>query len=272
MVLSAVLFSVMGPIVRFVPAIPAMEILMFRSVVAVGICVAWLHWLGKPMFGRSVKWLVVRGVLGFLGLSIYVYAIQHMPLAEAVVIQYTNPIFTALFAPFILKEKWRGYEWIATLAAFGGVLLIAGAGGGSHPWIALLSLGGAISVGLAYNVVRKLGLQGEDPLTIVLSLPVATLVLGVPLTIPQWKTPTLSELGLLLLLGVTSSFAQIELTKGLKLERAAKATVVNYLIIALAVVYGLGFGEIPSSRSFAGMALIFGSLLLVSRPQPALIE
>jgi len=272
MALSAVLFSVMGPIVRFVPAIPAMEVLMFRSIVAAGICVAWLHWMGKPIFGRSVKWLVVRGVLGFFGLSIYIYAIQHIPLAEAVVIQYTNPIFTALFAPFILKEKWRGNEWIATLAAFGGVILIAGAGGGNHPWIAALSLAGAISVGAAYNIVRKLGLDGEDPLTIVLSLPVASLVIGIPVTIPQWRTPTLYELSLLLLLGVTSSFAQIELTKGLKLERAAKATVVNYLIIALSVVYGLAFGEIPSPRSFAGMALIFGSLVLVSRPQPILAE
>lgn len=272
MVLSAVLFSFMGPLVRFLPGIPALEVLVVRAVIALLICVPWLKWQKKPILGRDHKWLVGRGLLGFAGLTIYVYSMQKMPLAEAVVIQYTNPIFTALFAPFVLKEAWRGGEWLATILAFAGVVLIAGAGAGGHAGIAMLGLGGAVCVGLAYNIVRKLGLGGEDPLTIVIYLPLACLFLGIPLAAPSWKTPSGRELVLLIALGISTSLGQIELTKGLRLERAARATVVNYSIILLSTIYGLGFGEIPTLRSILGMALVVCSLLLVSRRQVAVAE
>jgi drug/metabolite transporter (DMT)-like permease len=272
MALSALLFSCLGPFVRFLPGFPALEIVLFRSFFGIAMAVAWAAWQKKRLFGKNRKWLVLRGCFGFFGLFSYIYAMQRMPLAEAVVIQYTNPIFTALFAPFVLKEAWRGDEWLATGLSFLGVLLMAGPGSGGETWVALVALLGAVSVGFAYNIVRKLGLEGEEPMSVVVYLPLASLAIGLPMALPSWVMPSFKELGILLALGVSTLLAQLQLTKGLRLERAARATVMNYLIIALSTLYGIGFGEIPSLRSLAGMGLVFLSLLLLSRRQPAILE
>ena len=267
MVSAAVFFSLMGLFVRLVRDIPFLEVVVFRALVSLVISAGLLLRARKSLLGKNRGLLFLRGLFGFLGLSAYFYTIHAMPLAEAVTIQYTNPLFTALFAPLILKERTRGREWSAGLLAFAGVLLIAQPDSVSAMLPALIGLAGAMCSGLAYNIVRKLGMEGEDPLTIVMYFPLIALVLAAPLAAADWRMPVGMEWLVLLGVGVSTQIAQVSMTKGLRLERAARATVVNYLVIFLSTAYSLVLGEPLSPYSFAGMAAIIGGIALLTARQ-----
>ena len=129
---------------------------------------------------------------------------------------------------------------------------------------ALIGLGGAMCSGLAYNIVRKLGQEGEDPLTIVMYFPLIALVFASPLAAATWRMPVGMEWLILLGVGVTTQIAQVSMTKGLKLERAARATVVNYLVIFLSTAYSLLLGEALTLYSFLGMALIITGISVLT--------
>jgi drug/metabolite transporter (DMT)-like permease len=262
MFMSAFFFSLMGLMVRLVKEIPFMEVVIVRSAVSLLICLVLLLRARKSILGDQKGLLLLRGLFGFFGLSAYFYTIQQMPLAEAVAIQYTNPLFTALFAPIFLKERGSGREWQLSLLAFAGVFLIANPQSLSGYFPAAVGLFGAMCSGAAYNIVRKLGKNGEDPLRIVLYFPFVAILLGSPAAASQWIMPTTWQLLILLGVGLSTQIAQVALTKGLRAERAAKATLMNYLVIALSTFYSLILGETLSFFTFSGMALIIIAIAL----------
>jgi len=271
MISAALFFSLMGLFVRLVREIPFLEVVVFRALVSFVISALLLLKARKSLWGKNRGLLFLRGTFGFLGLSAYFYTIHAMPLAEAVTIQYTNPLFTALFAPLILKETSRGREWVAGLLAFTGVLLIAQPTTISSLLPAFIGLGGAMCSGLAYNIVRKLGMEGEDPLTIVMYFPLVALIFASPFAASSWRMPEGMEWLILLGVGITTQIAQVSMTKGLRLERAARATVVNYLVIFLSTAYSLLLGEALTLFSFIGMATIVAGITLLTR-KPAASE
>ncbi len=264
MINAALFFSLMGLFVRLVRDIPFIEVVVFRAAVSLVISVVLLWKAGKSLWGTNKGLLFLRGLFGFIGLSAYFYTIHAMPLAEAVTIQYTNPLFTALFAPLILKESGSGREWLASILAFGGVIMIAQPTSISSALPALIGLGGAMCSGVAYNLVRKLGQKGEDPLTIVMYFPLIALFFASPFAVASWRMPVGMEWLILLGVGITTQIAQVSLTKGLRLERAARATVVNYFVIFLSTMYSLLLGEGLTLLSFGGMVLIITGISLLT--------
>ncbi|MCZ7558015.1 MAG: DMT family transporter [Bacteroidia bacterium] len=265
MVVSAVSFSLMGLFVRMLRELPSIEIVMFRAGISLVISAGLLIHARKSLIGKHRGLLFLRGLFGFIALSAYFYSIHELPLAEAVPVQYTSPLFTAMLAPLILKEKNKGNEWLAMLTAFAGVLIIARPGSFSSAVPVLIGLSGAFCSGVAYNIVRKLGMKGEDPLTIVMYFPLVALLLGTPFAIDHWRMPVGWEWGALLMVGITTQTGQVALTKGLRLERAARASIVNYLVIFLSTIYSLVLGEELGLASFVGMALILLGITLVGR-------
>lgn len=265
MVISAVAFSLMGLFVRLLKDMPSIEIVMFRAGISLVISAGLLLHMRKSLVGKHRGLLFLRGLFGFIALSAYFYSIHELPLAEAVPVQYTSPLFTALFAPLILGEKNRGNEWLAGLIAFAGVLVIARPGTLTSTVPVLIGLTGAICSGVAYNIVRKLGMKGEDPLTIVMYFPLVALILGTPFAIDSWRMPAGWEWAALLMVGVTTQTGQVALTKGLRLERAARASVVNYLVIFLSTLYSFVLGEELTLTTFVGMALILGGISMIGR-------
>lgn len=262
---GAFFFAVMALMVKLIPRIPVFELVVCRGAVGLVASLLWLRATRQPLFGVNHGWLLARGLLGFCGLCLYFYTIPRLPLAEAVTVQYTNPFFTALLAPFVVGEKWRGGEWMAGLVAFLGVVLIADPSVPSRWPLVALGLGGALCSAMAYTVVRKLGRMGESPVAIVLYFPLVAVILGLPLAIPEWVWPTPREWLLLLGLGLATQVAQILLTMGLRAERAARATVVNFLVIGFSALFGLFLGEAVRPMALIGMGCIGVSLIVLSR-------
>ena len=270
MVAAAFFFSVMSLLVKLAgQRLAAEQVVLFRAAVALVLSWGLLRRAGLSPWGKSRGLLFLRGLLGFFALSCFFWALVHLPLAEATVIQYLNPVFTALLAALVLGER---LEWRATLSvvgSLGGLLLVARPaflfGGAQHldPVASGVALAGALFSAGAYVTVRRVG-SGEHPLVVVFWFPLVATPLSLPLAFRVWQWPTPLEWLLLIGVGVATQVAQVFMTHGLQKEPAARATAVSYLQIVFAALWGaLVLGEIPDALTLAGACLIIGSTLLL---------
>jgi drug/metabolite transporter (DMT)-like permease len=272
MAIAALFFSLMSVCVKLAgDRLPASEIVMARGVVTLAMSYAWLKWARVEPWGTNRRLLLLRGALGFCGLFCYYYAVTELPLADATVIQYTNPVLTALLAAFLLAEPIRRRDLVLSLVSLLGVVLVAqpaflfGANARLPLGTVLVALGGSIASALAYITVRKLrGL--EDPLVIVFYFPIVAVPATVPFLVTEAVWPTPSEWLLLLAVGVTTQIAQVYMTRGLHLESAGRATAMTYLQVAFAYAFGLVlFAEMPNGLSLTGALFVMASALVVAR-------
>jgi drug/metabolite transporter (DMT)-like permease len=273
MAIGAFWFSIMGLMVRIAGRrLGSMEIVLFRGVITLALSL-WSLWrLGVSPWGTDRRLLFVRGTLGSTALLFYFYSIVHLPLGEATVIQYMNPVFATLLAALILNESVRAPEILCLATSLVGVLLIAhppplfgaNSSGTTNAMAIGAALIGAICSGAAYTLVRKM--RGtEHPLVIVFYLPVLSIPMSLPFALMDWRWPNARELALLLGIGLTTQLAQVSMTRGLQLERTARATTTGYLQVAFAVLWGaVILGEIPDVWTLAGAGTIIGSTLLLS--------
>jgi len=100
MLLSTFFFSLMNLSIKFVPHIPAFELILFRSVISLVLSYGLIHYKGLNPLGNNRKFLLLRGFFGMLSLTTFFFTLQKLPLASAVTLQYLSPIFTVLFAVF----------------------------------------------------------------------------------------------------------------------------------------------------------------------------
>ncbi|HEX8906864.1 MAG TPA: DMT family transporter, partial [Longimicrobiaceae bacterium] len=118
MVLSAFFFSVMSLLVKLAGArIPSQEVVLVRAVVSLAVAYALVVRAKPGNWGRRKGLLVFRGLVGFAALSCFFYGVIHLPLADATVIQYTNPVWTAWLGAWLLDEALSAGE--AALSAAG---------------------------------------------------------------------------------------------------------------------------------------------------------
>ena len=272
MAAGALSFSLMSVLVKVAgQTLPTMEVVLARSVVVTVLAWGTLRRRGRPLGGREPRILLLRGLLGFVALTCFYYGVIHLPLADATVIQYTNPVFTALLAAPVLGELLRPVEILLALASLGGVVLVAqptflfGETGASLDPVAVgVALAGALFSAAAYVTVRRL--KGEDPMVVVLYFAAFSTVASLPATIPVWVAPDPREWLVLAGVGLTTHLGQVFLTLGLQRERAGRAMTVAYLQIVFAAVWGvLFFDEIPDLLSVLGAFVIVGSIVLVAR-------
>jgi len=262
---SALAFSVMSALVKYAGArLASQELVFARSVVAIAISVALLRRAGVHTLGTRRWLLLARGIWGYAALSCGFYAMTMLPLAEATMIQYLHPVFTAMLAAVVLGERADRSLAASVLLGSAGVLLVTrpsflfDAGGVAlHPLGVAAALGGALLTAVAYVGVRELA-RTEHPLVIVLWFPLVSLPASLPATVASGVWPRGFEWLVLLGVGVFAQIGQVCLTRGLALEPAGRAMAISYVQIAFATLWGvLFFGEVP------GVATLLGSLLVI---------
>lgn len=271
--LSAFAFSVMTLFVKLAgERIPSQEIVLARSLVSVALSLLLLRRAGVSPWGHDRRGLWLRGLTGYFALSCVYAAVTHLPLADATVIHYLNPAFTALLAGFFLGEAISRASVIATGLCLIGVVLVAkpealfGAGAGSLDplWVAV-AVAGALGSALAYVVVRKLG-RNEHPLVIVFYFPLVNIPASLPFVVRDFVWPTGLEWVWLLGVGLATQVGQMGLTWGLLALPAGQAMSLSYLQVVFAAGFGvLVFGEWPDAISLAGGAIVIAGSLWAAR-------
>ncbi|HSA57225.1 MAG TPA: DMT family transporter [Gemmatimonadaceae bacterium] len=272
MVVGAFWFSVMSVLVKLAgQRLPSMEIVFFRGVITLGLSYAIVRRAGiRPVLGHDRRRLLQRGVLGAAALACFLFSLTHLPLGEATLIQYMNPIFAILVASFLYGERARRGELLAVAGSLVGVLLVTrpaflfgGAASQIPPSYALIALMGAAFSGSAYATIRQM--PAERPEVVVFYLPLLSVPMALPFMAANWLVPTWGEWALLLGIGATTQMAQTAMTRGLQIEKTARATMTGYTQILFAAMWGvILFGEHPSAWSVLGGAIILVSTLVMA--------
>src|SRR5688572_5667916 len=126
MAYSAFWFSAMSLLVKIAGArLPSMEIVLVRAVITLMLSYALVRRAKLDPWGNRKGMLLFRGLLGAAALTCFYFSIVHLPLAEATVIQYTNPVFAALLAAALIRERLGVRELAGVAASMAGVALIA---------------------------------------------------------------------------------------------------------------------------------------------------
>ena len=274
MAVSAFFFSLMAALAKVAGgSVPLFEIVFARSLVVAVLSGGMLLREGKGFRGKEPGILVLRGVLGFGALTCFYYAVVHLPLADATVIHFMNPVFTAFFAAWVLGEHIGFTEALLVCASLGGVVVVArpaflfGGAEGLAPLPVIIGLGGAILSAAAYVTVRRL--RGEPPMLIVFYFAAVCTLLSVPMLVWHATVPSASMVAVLLGVGVATHLGQLFITWGFPLERAGRASAVGYLQIVFAGVWGwLLFSEVPDLWTGVGAAIIVVSTLTLVRLHP----
>jgi len=234
-----------------------MEIVLVRCVM--GVMFSWwaLRGVGIDWKGNDRISLLLRGLFGTTALSLFFITVQNMPIATAMTVHYLSPIFTAILAMLILKEKVTGFQWLFYLAAFSGVVLIERV----DTKVSLIFVGlgviAALFSGVAYNLVRRLR-NTEHPMTVVLHFQFFGTLAGlIFLFLYGWSYPGLIEWVFLIVIGIASQLGQVYLTKALQREAASSVVIASYTGLIYAIVFGwIFFDEAHTLLTFAGMALV----------------
>ncbi len=267
MLASALGFSVMSVLVKVAArTLPTGEIVTARAVITLAVSYVMVRRAALSPWGTNHRGLLFRGVLGFTALTCYYVSIAALPLADAVTIQNTVPVITAVLGWWLLREYVGWAALVGLACGMAGVVLIAKPGGaGLDATGALIGIGGAVCSATAYVTVRELT-RTEHPLVIVFYFPLVTVPLSLPWAIATWQTPNLHELGLLIGIGLTTQIGQVFMTKALALEAASRVTAIGYIQIAFGLAWQwVVFSQVPSMGSVGGAALIIAGTVVVAR-------
>lgn len=274
MVASSLSFGVMGLLVKLAAeTLPFYEISFFRAFGGLVFTVAAIALFRLPYQAREPRLLVLRGVYGWGALTSYFLAIAGLHLADAVLLNYTSPFFTALLAALMLGERITRRTVACLVAASLGVALVVGPAGGFWNWYALAALGSALLAALAYVTVKKAN-AANPPWVIVAWFSAVASLLTLPFLIWNYVPPSPAAWWLLAGAAATGTLAQLLMTYGYKYARASTASVISLATPLIAALLGIGvLGQPPTWGTLAGGALIIAAgVALALAPAPARIE
>ncbi len=262
MLLSTFIFAIMNVLIKYVPNIPAIEIILFRSIVSFAMSGIALKFQRVPLLGKNRKILFLRGLAGALALMMFFTTLQEIPLASAVTLMFLGPIFTAILGMWIVKEKVVWLQWVFFAMSFAGILMIKGFDPRVSPYMALLGVGAAFCSGIAYNMIRKLK-TSEHPLVIIFYFPLVTLPIVGIYSIFHWVQPHGIEWVVLLAIGVLTQIAQYYMTKSYQSEELAKVSNLSFIGIIYALGFGyVLFGETFNLQTYLGMTCVMVGVVL----------
>jgi drug/metabolite transporter (DMT)-like permease len=262
MIISAIGFAFLNAIVKYLGRFDAYQIVFFRSIGTLFFTIPLLLKYKIPMLGNKRTLLVLRGIVGVTSMALFFMSIKYLPIGSAVSLRYISPIFAAVFALLILKEKIKPIQWLFFLIAFGGVVILKGFDTQINTTGLLLVLTSAFFSGLVFIIIRKIGAE-DHPIVVVNYFMMVTFVVGGILCIPYWITPVGWEWLLLLSLGIFGYVGQLYMTKALQLAETNKAAPLKYIEVIFTILIGLSwFQESYTLWSLLGIILIVVGLTL----------
>ncbi|WP_157206435.1 DMT family transporter [Mariniflexile maritimum] len=262
MIVSALAFAIMNIIVKYLNNVNSYQIVFFRSLGSVFFSFGYLLKNKIPIIGNKNKLLILRSVVGAASMLFFFMSIKYLSVGTAVSLRYIAPIFAAIFAVFILKEKIKSVQWLFFVVSFIGVLVLKGLDAQIDSLGLLLVLIAAMLSGLVFIMINQIG-QTEHPVVVVNYFMITAMVLGGVLSIGNWVTPTGKEWPLLLSLGVVGYFGQIYMTKAFQTASTNLIAPLKYIEVVFTVLLGIAlFDEIYTFWSLLGIALIIIGLVL----------
>jgi drug/metabolite transporter (DMT)-like permease len=262
MSISALAFALLNVFVKKLGDFNVYQIVFFRSIGSLIFTIPYLLKNKISFLGNKKVLLVARGLIGFSGMTLFFMAIKHMSMGSAVSIRYISPIFAALFALLLLKEKIKPIQWLCFGIAFLGVVLLKGFDNQINNIGLTLAVISAIFTGLVPIIIRKIGTK-DHPIVIVNYFMIISAIIGGLLAINNWKNPIGIEWLLLLSLGVFGYFGQVYMTKALQSSEINQIAPLKYIEVIFTMIIGaIWLQETYSLLSLFAILLIIVGLVL----------
>lgn len=263
-ILAGFFFASMSFFVRLSGDLPTIEKAFFRNAVAVLMAAFMLARTKEGFHVQKGSWpdLLMRSFCGTVGLICNFYAVDHMNIADANILNKLSPFFAILMSYFILKEKANKVEWACVVVAFIGAVFVVKPAFNMQFVNAMIGVIGGLGAGIAYTFVRKLGKKGERGPMIVMVFSAFSCLCTLPFLIAEFQPMKTEQLLCLLMAGVSAAGGQIFITKAYTKAPAKEISVFDYTQVLFAALLGfVFFGQIPDWMSLVGYLIIIGSAI-----------
>lgn len=259
-VCSAFCFALMNVFVRAAGDLPSMQKSFFRNVVALAFAIIIMKKNSIPFRCRrkNLRYLLIRSVCGTLGILCNYYAIDHLVLSDASMLNKMSPFFAVIFGFLVLGERVDIPQALCVAGAFLGSLLVIKPTFANMALVpSFIGLLGGLGAGIAYTYVRKATLNGEKGPLVVCFFSAFSCLATLPFLLFDYHPMTVLQLLSLLGAGASAAGGQFAITAAYSYAPAREISVYDYSQVIFAA--GLGFvifGQMPDGLSWLGYAVI----------------
>lgn len=259
-ILSSFCFAIMNTMVKLAGELPSIQKSFFRNLVAFffALILLWKNQIGFSIKKGNMKYFILRSLFGTIGILCNFYAIDHLVLVDASMLNKMSPFFVLLFSWLILGETLSWKQAIIVITAFLGSLFIIKPTFSNLDVIpAFIGLCGGMGAGIAYTMVRILGQRGEKGPFIVFFFSGFSCLITLPYLIFSFAPMTGKQILMLLGAGLAAAFGQFSITAAYFHAPAKEISVYDYSQIIFSALIGfLLFHQVPDGYSIFGYIVI----------------
>lgn len=266
-ILSAFCFALMNTFVRLSGDLPTIQKSFFRNFVAMIFAFIILKKNHTPLHWQkgNLKFHLIRSAAGTLGILCNFYAIDHLVLSDASMLNKMSPFFAIIFSLIFLKEKVTFFQAAMVTAAFAGSMFIIKPSLTSMEFLpGLIGFIGGMCAGAAYTAVRHLGSKGEKGPFIVFFFSAFSCIVTLPYLIFNFHHMEFKQLAYLICAGLAAAGGQFTITAAYCYAPAKEISVYDYSQIIFAALIGyIVFGQVSDVYSFIGYGVIIISAVMM---------
>lgn len=272
MALAMVLFGIMAVCIRLASQqLHAFEIAFFRNFFGFVVLLPILYRHGPALLRTDkIGFYLVRCAIGMVSMLAGFWAIVNLPLAQAIALSYSTPLFVTIGAVIVLGEIVRARRWTAVIVGFLGVLVIVRPGSDAFTAASLVALLAAVASATVAISIKFLS-RTEHPDAIVIWTTLLWIPMSLVPALTVWEMPVGITWLWIVLAGLLGSTAHMCWTRALRLGDASMLTPISFLqIIVVAAAGWLLFDEALDRWTVLGAAIIFGSNVYIARREARL--
>lgn len=259
---AAFFFAAMNVFVKLSGDLPAPQKSFFRNLIAMIFAFMILMRSGEKLSYRKkdLPMLLLRSIFGTIGILCNFYAVDHLLVSDASMLNKLSPFFVIIFSALFLKEKANTVQKISVVIAFIGALFVIKPSMDVFRNInSLIGVMGGLGAGIAYTCVRQLGKQGVKGARVVFFFSSFSCLVLVPYLLVDYHPMTMQQLLCLIGAGLMAAGGQFSITAAYNFAPAKEISVFDYMQVVFAAILGFFFlGQIPDLYSVIGYVLIIG--------------
>jgi drug/metabolite transporter (DMT)-like permease len=250
--------------IRMAGDLPVMQKSFFRNIVSLLVAAIVLRKsgvsLGMPVIRKSIPLLLMRSAFGTVGMLCNFYAVDHLVLGDATMLNKLSPFFAVLLSAWFLKERVRPAQLACILGAFAGSLFIVKPTFSNLLLVpSLIGFVGGLGAGSAYAVVRSLGNRDVPGVVIVFAFSLFSTLVTFPSTLVSFHPMQWSQLCWLLATGLFAALGQFSITAAYRAAPPNRISVYDYSQVIFSAFFGyLFFSQVPDLLSLVGYLAVIG--------------
>lgn len=255
-------FAIMTLFVKLSGDLPSIQKTFFRNLISAVIAFGFVIYNKESLFGKRENQLVLlwRSIFGTLGIVFLFYAIDHLVLSDADMLNKMSPFLVIIFSAIFLKEKVLPFQMVTIVMAFIGMLFIIKPSLSIDFVPYLVGILSALFAAAAYTLLRVLGSR-EKFYTVVFYFSFFSTVVLLPFLILFYEPMTAKQLTYLLLAGLFATVGQFGITLAYKYAAARDISIFTYSTIVFTTILSFTFfGEGPDLYSLVGYVIILAAM------------